>query len=724
MSDFAMIAGSDHWLRVSHDNTSVDLLNGIVQLAWQHEDLYEAATEAKTLAGLTFDPWCRIYHSVPEKDHVERLIWANRRKANSAKSLFTKSSKQVGDFTSQVTPTEVNHPTGLVADKKGRLFVSDSANHRVLIFDLTESTLIRTIDISGIPTALCTDGETVFCIVDDAKNGFRILSFSAISMPEELQFESPLASSAKAPSDITIDESGRVFLLYHANSNDAYVYAVDQENQTIEVPFASAIVANSNFEIVVARQPNADFLRFRVTRDSISQLPQLQARHYDGRGIVIDPIGRVAYWSHQGLMNATAAKIKYKNRGRVVCFRLDNNEMQRRWGRIFIDACLPHGTSLKLGFIVSDESVPNQSISAIPPSNVGEFELIRPDLTPPLPSQIAVDSAPFDQSVHKRSQNRELPWSFTDEQWRTFEAPVSAVPGRYLWLIVDLYGKSNVSPKIKNIRIEYPAVDLLRRLPRVFSEQGAASDFLHRYLTILNSDVDELDKRSQQRQILVDPLATPKAMLPWLSDLVGMELDQRWSEAAQREILQQAIWLFKYRGTVAGIKKFIEIYLQRNIILIEHFQVRGLGGAFVGQSDSLAANSILGAGFRIGGKLGLENQTTTVSGINIEDAISTNAHKFSVIVPLILNAEQQSVIEHILTIHRPAHTTFDICSVDSGMRIGTGLHLGLTSVVGQSSGFGQLQIGNSILGQTDVLGQAKSGMTIGLSQTGLDSRVG
>lgn len=720
MSEFAMIAGSDHWLRVSHDNTSVDLRDGVVQLAWQHEDKYEPAALANSLAGLAFDPWCRIYHSIPEKNHVERLLWSNRRKANLAKALFDQTIEQVGDFNTQVTPTDVNHPTGLVVDNKGRLFVADSGNHRVLIFDLMDSILLRTINVTGTPTAMCTDGEMVFCLVEEVNDEHRVLFFTARSMPEKLQFEPPAILSTGVPSDICVDQSGRLFLLYQANSLDAFIFAADQDNQVIDAPFASAIAASADFELVIARQPNADFLRYRVTKDSVSQLPHLQARHYDGRGIAIDPMGRVAYWSHQGLMNATIARVKYQNQGRVICFRLDNNEMQRRWGRVFIDACLPHGTSLKLGFIVSDESVPNQSISANPPVNVGEFELIRPDLTPPLPSQIAIDSAQINQLVHKRSQNRELPWSFTEEQWRTFEAPVNAVPGRYLWVVIDLYGKSNVSPKIKNMRIEYPAVDLLRRLPRVFSEQGAASDFLHRYLTILNSNVDELDKRSQQRQILVDPLATPKAMLPWLSDLVGMELDQRWSEAAQRDILKQAIWLFKYRGTVAGIKKFIEIYLQRDITLIEHFQVRGLGGAFVGESDALAANSILGAGFRIGGQLGVEGETD----VNIEDAILKNAHKFSVIVPLILNAEQQSVIEHILNVHRPAHTLFDICSVDSGMRIGTGLHLGMTSVVGRSSGFGQLQIGNSVLGKTDVLGQAKTGISVGLSHTGLDSRVG
>lgn len=738
MTDFAMIAGTDHWLRVSHENTSVDLTQGIVQLAWQHAELFnhkqESSEQGLSLAGLVFDPWCRIYHSVPEEDRVDRLLWDNRRYPERAKSLLKTLPAKVGDFISTKPQSDVSHPQGLAIDRKGRLFVADSAHHRILIFDLTDNTLIRSINLHGQPSALCCDGNKVIAAVHcgDADTS-QLLQFDTTSAAESVAIEPMQGTEAMLVHGVTVDQTGRVFVLYKANTEHAVIWAIDGRNEPIYVPYASAVLAIENQQIVIARRPNSDFLRFRVTPQDISQLPQLQARHYDGRGIAVDPMGKVAYWSSKGVLNATVAQIKYVNQGRLVCFRLDNQEIQRRWGRIFVDACIPVGTQLKIGFIVSDESEVGPQMNAQPPVNVAEFELTRPDLTPPLPSALSANSLQAEQKLHRRSQHRELPWSFTDEHWRTYEAPVNAPAGRYLWLVIDLYGKSHVSPKIKNIRVEYPAIDLLRRLPRVFAEQGAASDFLHRFLSLLNSNFDELDKRSVERQRLLDPLSTPEAMLPWLSSLLGMELDHRWSEAAKRQILQQAMWLFRYRGTVAGLKRFIEIYLQRNITLIEHFQVRGLGGAFVGQSDALAANSILGAGFRIGGKLGETDksvsQTQWITGqdqspITMIDSITQHAHRFSVIVPVILSAEQRAVIEHILDIHRPAHTLFDICSVDSGMRVGTGLHLGMTSVVGSSSGFGQIQVGNSILGQTDVLGQAKSGMTVGNTAAGLDSRVG
>lgn len=738
MTEFAMLAGVDQWLRSAHENTSVDLHEQTVQLAWQHEELQEPKAETISPAGLAFDPWCRVYHSLPENNDIEKLLWSEKRQPERAKSLFTAEHYHLGEFTSTQKRTDVSRPVGLAVDRKGRLFIADSGNQQIHIFDLVENTLIRTLHLDGVPSVVRSDGQQVFVIVsletDDTQfDDTKLIKLNATQLPQSVALALPTEVKKFSLDSVAVNQQGRIFVLLNAGTEDALIWAIDGQNDIIDVPFATDILAAQDDVIVVAGAVNGDFQRFRISSNSIAQMPHLNARYYDGRGIALDPLGNIAYWSHKGLMNATVAKIKYVSHGRFISFRLDNQEMQRRWGRIFIDACLPVGTQLKLGYIVSDEHLSGTQIPATPPQNFGEYELIRPDLTPPLPSHLALNNTDVRQSLHRRSQHRELPWSFTDEPWRTYEAPVNAPAGRYLWLVIDLFGKSHSSPKIKNIRVEYPAVDVLRRLPRVFAEQGAASDFLHRYLTLLNSNFDELEKRSNERHQLLDPFAAPNASLPWLSSLLGMELDARWSHEAKRQIIKEAMWLFKFRGTLAGLKRFIEIYLQRDITIVEHFQVRGLGGAIVGEDSGIASNSILGAGFRIGGKLGEENAHSIAqqehsdelqTEVSLVDAISLHAHKFSVIVPTLLNDEMRSVIEHILDLHRPAHTVFDICSVDSGMRIGTGLHLGMSSVVGQSSGFGQVQIGKTVLGTTDVLGQAKSGMTVGNSQIGFDSRVG
>jgi len=89
-----------------------------------------------------------------------------------------------------------------------------------------------------------------------------------------------------------------------------------------------------------------------------------------------------------------------------------------------------------------------------------------------------------------------------------------------------------------------------------------------------------------------------------------------------------------------------------------------------------------------------------------------------------LDEEALAAARHVLEEHRPAHTLYALCSVAAGMRVGRGLHLGLTTVVGQSGAFATLQIGASVLGRGAVVGRAVAGTVAGASRLGGDSRVG
>lgn len=732
MNQYAMIKGNDSWLRVSHDNTTLDQTIAAVQLAWQIPEPAAGTANANTddvmAGGLAVDPWCRIYKVSAANKQVLSYLWENRLQVDQRRPLFNQQSEQPGDF-----DFVDDHPGGITpgpiaVSSLGHLFIVDKAANSVIEMDLVERRKRRTIKVKHKIVALVARAYDLFLLVmDEVEKQLRLMVATPHGVSEYVDALFPELEHYSEQNALTIAPDSRIFGLFNANTSDAFIWAFDGNNAPIPVPYASSVVFSAPHELVVARNPGADFLRFFVQKDNHAAMPHLNAGLYDGGGITLGPSGQVVYWSKKGLLSATQAKVNFLSKGRIVCFRLDNQRLQQRWGRVFIDACLPQGTKVKLGFIVADELNEGPSHPLNPPANMGEFDLLRPDLSPPMPAQHAFSQLDVAYPVHRRSQNRELPWSFGEEPWRTYEAPVHAPPGRFLWLVIDLYGKSHSTPKIRDIRVEYPDRDLLRHLPRLFSQPGEGSEFLQRYLSLLHSNFDELDKRAAEREVLLDPAATPAAALPWLSSLIGMDLDWRWSEEAKREVIEQAMWLFKYRGTVTGIKRFIEIYLQREINLVEHFKTRGLGGAFVGESEYLSSSAILGAGFRIGGKLDTKDTLLLdeeQQPVSLTDAITEHAHKFTVVVPVILSKEQRDVIEHILNVHRPAHTLFELCDIGSGMRLGTGLHLGLTSVVGQSSGFGELQVGNSVLGRTDVLGKPVTGISLSQARVSQDARLG
>lgn len=473
-------------------------------------------------------------------------------------------------------------------------------------------------------------------------------------------------------------------------------------------------------------------------------MPALKARGYDGLGIVRTPDGRIGYWTQHGFQHATAARLRYKANGAVTTFRLDSGEFHTVWGRLFLDACIPRDTQIIVRCVTADEPPEDAAIVRSRPENTKENPPHK-NLSPPMPpaslaQQFAKAPAQFlqrselpGQTLHRRATGRELPWvRFAEnDPYETYEAPILAEPGRFLWVRLELTGNTHTTPRFRALRAEYPSHDYLRRLPNTFSRDEQAASFLRRYLALFDGVLSEMEAKADARAMLLNPMSAPSELLPWLAGFLGLTLDERMAHAprpggmiedVRRTLIAEATWLFRFRGTVPGLRRWLEIYLGVEPIIIEKFRVRGLGGALLGDPPGLASNSVLGAGFRIGGAVG-EDETQILTG-TIEDAFATHAHRFTVVIPAALTSEQQDVVRQILEMHRPAHTLVDICTVNAGMRVGRGLHVALTSIIGTSGGFRTLQLGNAALGRGVIVGKPEAGTILGSAQLGSDSRVG
>lgn len=733
---FEAVSTRDAWLRAAHVDTFIDPEHDAVGLDWEPETLPAPDVAPPAYgAGLAFDAECRLYHSLPDAGRVEVLLWAAPDGASRAPSPFLggpaapPAPAPAGAAFSPAPPAPPSllEPRGLAVDVDDRLFVAEAGRRRVLVVDLWSRRLLRAVPLAppaaGAPRPLdvAACGSTVHAVAQDPAGYFTL---DARRGPRR----QPLDPRVIAPARVACSPGGEVVILDSAGTAAARVWPLSHLDDGFWAPWATDVEFQREGVLVVAGRPGAPFRRVALAPGRVNELSPLSARGYDGLGIcrTPEPEPRIAYWTSSGVRHAVPARLRYRPHGRVTTFQLDSGEHQTRWGRLFLDACIPEGTQVRASCIVLDELPEDEPLlSRTPPAQLIREVVSRPDLSPPMPPQSLSPGGPLPQHLHRRESGRELPWAAIPpgEPFETYEAPVDAPPGRYLWVVLELQGTRNRTPRIRSLRAEHPGHDSLRRLPKAFTRDEVVADFLYRFLAMFDGFFGDLDSRAADREAMVMPRAAPAELLPWLATFVGLVFDRRWPERARRAILDEAILLFRRRGTRWSLERMISLALGVRPVLLEHYRLRGIGAGVLGSGGGAAlSSSVLGAGFRVGGQVG-ETTATPLEG-NLEDAFQARAHRFSVIVPAALTTDEREMIDFILEAHRPAHTVYDVCTVDAGMRVGLGLHLELSSVVGRTGGFTPLQLGGVALGRGTIVGRPDPGSVLGQSRLGRDSRVG
>jgi phage tail-like protein len=725
---FALVRTRDQWARASHAGTQIDPDTGGVELVRLPAEADGEPGIPDEPAGLAFDHACRLYRSLPAEGRVERTLWAADDPLGPAPAaaepldLLARAPGPAGDFApAPGAPGPLRAPRGLAVDCDDRLFVAEAGGRRVLIFDLWNGRLLRDVPLGVPPVDVASLGDTVWCVA-----GGSLLRLGARTPPVEL----PLRRDPDAPPDaelrrVAVSPHGLVVALFAGPDGRAWIVAQRGRLRFPPVDRASDLELADEHELVVARAPGDEFTRFRIDGDAVVSDAPLKARGYDGSAIVRTPDGQIAFWTDRGLREAVVARARFGDAGSVTTYRLDGGEYHLQWGRLFVDACIPRGCDVRVSCATADDVSDELPLPRTPPPNL-DARIVRPDLSPPMPPpSLATAVGDAGGPLHRRESGRELPWArfAAGDAFETYEAPVLASAGRFLWVTIMLRGTGRATPRVRSLRAEHLSHDLLRRLPKTYSRDERITGFLRRYLAILDGALGDLEARGEARAILLDPHATPEEMLPWLASFLGLALDERWPESARRELVAEVPRLWRARGTVVGLARFLELYLGRAPVIVEHFRLRGLGGALLtGEQSALFAGAVVGSNLRVGGAVGAPGEQPLAG--DAADAFETHAHRFSVVVPTVLDVDGAGVVGDILDAQRPAHTIVDVCTVSSGMRVGVGLHVGLLATIGPTAGFETLRVGAARAGRRAIVGRPAPGAKLGIDRPGEGMRVG
>ena len=728
---YAAIRSTDQWRRVAHDRT--ELLSNHSGITLRRRDAGpgedpEACDEPHW--PLAFDPWCRLYRLDSERGNINRWRWS----ADPARGVVERGSVELlhtdtslpGDFGWTLPERGIPcRPLGMAIDSSGRLFVAETDADKVHVFDLVDRRLLRTVlfPAGSRPAAMASAGDDVYAVVS-----YGVMEFTAFTDPRMM----PESGSVAGIQRLAAVE-GEVVGLIDPGSEGARIVSLKHGLRTLDERFATDIAFLDSQHLVIARGCDRSFLQYRYLPHTWTSKPllvnRLRAKGYDGRGIVATPDHRIGYFWSKGFRTALHGKPRYETRGKAVTFALDGAEFQNQWGIVYIDACIPEQCDVRIRFHTSDDLPEFNLLPRTPAHNDSGFGVLPHDeLSPSMPDQRGSDNFAEQPAyrLYRRGDDDELAWSEATEAGAvTSECPVHAPPGRYLWVMLELIGTGRRAPRIHALRAQTQGHSLISHLPALYSRNSDVSSFLRRYLAMPDSLQSYFDTAAFFRHVLLDPCSSPADMLPWLAGFVGLVLDERFDEGVRRRLVQEAVWLFRFRGTIKSLSRFLEIYIGVSVLIIEHYKVRGLGGALVGAEHPEDGNAVLGAGYRVGLALGQEeSQVGGADSITEPLDQDRHAHRFTVLVPALLSSEQADVVDHIITTHRPAHTIFDVCTVEAGMRMGRGLHLDLTSIVGHSGGFMPLQVDASFLGRGSTVGFAGAASSASGGRVDIDARLG
>jgi phage tail-like protein len=732
----APVTGTAAWRRCVRASTVVDpvleevLLEGTpvgVQGSW------DPTAAVPGPAGLCFDAQRGLYHADPETGRLRRHAWPDVGAAppvdlfgptapgSPAPPPVEPASDPAGFRPETAGPRwSPVRPVALAVDADHHLMVLDSATRTVAVVDLVEGRVVHTIGFEAPPRDLVARDGAVVALTADRRH--PLLRIDALGVPREVRL-SPAGRrlldgvpDPATPSRIAAAPDGALWLLMR-HHRDAWLLPATPPTApptapaaapgprgggappavAWQVPGATDLEVDGDGRLVLAGPAGGDLLVRTVTADGTLAVDRpLSGAGYDGRGISRAPDGRIAFWTDAGPRRARPHRTRYSGSGWVGIAALDGQSPGQVWGRVFVEACVPPGTLVEVGCATADELPPPGADSSTAPPGITH---LRP--------------------LHRRETGRELPWTplGRDDRYEVYEAPVIAPAGRYLWLRLALTGTVTLTPHVRAVRVECDSHPLVDQLPRVYREDPVAESQLRRYLALVDGLLGEMADRATERDRILDPRGAPPELLPWLASLVGLALDDRWSEASRRTLLAEAICLFRRRGTVPGLRRLLEIYLGCPVTILESFRVRGHGGALVGGAADRPgpASAVVGLSYRVGG-----TGRPTGPGARPEDAFDTHAHRFTVLVTREVCEAELAVIGDLLDLDRPAHTLVEVCGAGEGMRVGRSLHVELSSIVGRAQTVTPAVADRSRVGDGTVVGRGRAGVRPGLSR--LDGR--
>ena len=143
-----------------------------------------------------------------------------------------------------------------------------------------------------------------------------------------------------------------------------------------------------------------------------------------------------------------------------------------------------------------------------------------------------------------------------------------------------------------------PWSNYMEFLPLLYREV----DFIGRFMKIFEEAYQPVIDSFSIMWANLDPLTSPRKLLPFLAQWVGWQVDSVWDLPQQRRLIRRAVELYKWRGTRKGLRLYLHLYtglpLDENLTneSDKHISItEPFGHSFI-LNDAELGNAVLGGG--------------------------------------------------------------------------------------------------------------------------------
>lgn len=400
------------------------------------------------------------------------------------------------------------------------------------------------------------------------------------------------------PKHIAASPGGRLALLAWREDADALLFTLEEGRWVqrfalagLRFPYALAFLGEGRVALLASDGPRPAAQAFVYELDAtpeedgsalpLGEIHPLLAPWHggfcNGLAVVPDyPVAAGAPDTPTGLRRLRALSgATHARTGWVTLGPFDSGRPGHTWHRLFVEASLPRGAGLRIWAHADDDGSP-----PIPPG--------QPDAPPWAPHLFG------DAEVARRPQAARAAWCVEPTEM-PFAAPLLPCPaepgraglftvllqqdarrvrrieGRFLYLRVELFGDTLVTPEVAAIRAHGERFAWRDRYLPAFHRETLAGpdarapgpatphDFLDRFLGLFEGPLTLLEDKVAGAWRLTDPAGAPDPALPWLGRWIGIAEENGEPPHRLRQRLRAAPFTARLHGTLGGLMAELEM---------------------------------------------------------------------------------------------------------------------------------------------------------------------